>query len=102
MHDRDGAPAPGSRRGADGRGRAGGGEAAAVDDRADELFPDVGRDARPEAPAVVRTSVWTDGACRGNPGPGGWAWATMDGRQDSGGDPKTTNQRMELQAVLEA
>jgi ribonuclease HI len=73
-----------------------------VDDRADELFPDVGRDPRPEAPAVVRTSVWTDGACRGNPGPGGWAWATVDGRQDSGGHPKTTNQRMELQAVLEA
>src|SRR5690349_7998569 len=39
--------------------------------------------------------VWTDGACSGNPGPGGWAWATRDGRQDSGGEPATTNQRME-------
>lgn len=46
--------------------------------------------------------VWTDGACSGNPGPGGWAWATRDGRQGSGGAPMTTNQRMEIQAVLEA
>jgi len=48
------------------------------------------------------TSVWTDGACSGNPGPGGWAWATEDGRHDSGGAPRTTNQRMEIQAALEA
>jgi ribonuclease HI len=68
----------------------------------DELFPDAGRE--PDAPslALVRTTVWTDGACRGNPGPGGWAWATADGRTASGGDPVTTNQRMELRAVLEA
>ena len=46
--------------------------------------------------------VWTDGACSGNPGPGGWAWATRDGRQDSGGSRRTTNQRMEIQAALEA
>lgn len=46
--------------------------------------------------------VWTDGACSGNPGPGGWAWATEDGRQGSGGAPHTTNQRMEIQAALEA
>lgn len=46
--------------------------------------------------------VWTDGACAGNPGPGGWAWATRDGRQASGGAPRTTNQRMEIQAALEA
>ncbi len=48
------------------------------------------------------TEVWTDGACSGNPGPGGWAWATQDGRQNSGGAPGTTNQRMEVQAALEA
>jgi ribonuclease HI len=48
------------------------------------------------------TEVWTDGACSGNPGPGGWAWATKDGRQGSGGAPGTTNQRMEIQAALEA
>ncbi len=46
--------------------------------------------------------VFTDGACSGNPGPGGWAWATDDGRTGSGGQPTTTNQRMELRAVLEA
>ena len=48
------------------------------------------------------TSVYTDGACSGNPGPGGWAWAVADGRQASGGHPATTNQRMEVQAALEA
>lgn len=48
------------------------------------------------------TDVYTDGACSGNPGPGGWAWATEGGRQASGGEPNTTNQRMELRAVLEA
>ena len=46
--------------------------------------------------------VFTDGACSGNPGPGGWAWVTEDGRHDAGGDPDTTNQRMEVRAVLEA
>jgi ribonuclease HI len=52
--------------------------------------------------AQPTTQVWTDGACSGNPGPGGWAWATTDGRQGSGGSPRTTNQRMEIQAALEA
>lgn len=48
--------------------------------------------------------VYTDGACSGNPGPGGWAWAVApDGRlRGSGGERSTTNQRMELRAVLEA
>jgi len=46
--------------------------------------------------------VYTDGACSGNPGPGGWAWAVVDGETGCGADPDTTNQRMELQAVLEA
>jgi len=56
--------------------------------------------ARPATPLVV----YTDGACAGNPGPGGWAWATApDGAQrDSGGEAKSTNQRMEIRAVLEA
>jgi len=51
-----------------------------------------------------RIVVYTDGACSGNPGPGGWAWATApDGSQSgSGGESSTTNQRMELMAVLEA
>ncbi len=48
------------------------------------------------------TEVFTDGACRGNPGPGGWAWAVLDGLEASGHDPATTNQRMEVRAALEA
>lgn len=48
--------------------------------------------------------VYTDGACSGNPGPGGWAWAVApDGApNDSGGEARTTNQRMELTAAVEA
>jgi ribonuclease HI len=46
--------------------------------------------------------VYTDGACSGNPGPGGWAWLVPDGAFAAGFDPATTNQRMELTAVLEA
>ncbi|MGF1599065.1 MAG: ribonuclease H [Acidimicrobiales bacterium] len=46
--------------------------------------------------------VFTDGACSGNPGPGGWAWVTDDGRRGAGAEPETTNQRMELTAVLRA
>lgn len=50
----------------------------------------------------MTTVVYTDGACSGNPGPGGWAWVVPDGRYGSGGEPNTTNQRMELKAALEA
>lgn len=46
--------------------------------------------------------VWTDGACSGNPGPGGWGWITPDGVHGSGAEPGTTNQRMEIQAVIDA
>lgn len=48
--------------------------------------------------------VYTDGACAGNPGPGGWAWAIAPEGvpQGSGGAAHTTNQRMEIQAALEA
>lgn len=48
------------------------------------------------------TVVFTDGACIGNPGPGGWAWAHSAAHYEVGCDPSTTNQRMELTAVLEA
>lgn len=48
------------------------------------------------------TTVYTDGACSGNPGPGGWAWVVPDGPFAAGGSPDTTNQRMELTAALEA
>ena len=47
-------------------------------------------------------TVYTDGACSGNPGPGGWAWAVPGGAWARGHDPDTTNQRMELQAALSA
>ncbi|HRQ73113.1 MAG TPA: ribonuclease HI [Phycisphaerales bacterium] len=50
--------------------------------------------------------LFTDGACSGNPGPGGWAYILRDGRtgvekEASGGEPETTNNRMELMAVIE-
>jgi ribonuclease HI len=48
------------------------------------------------------TIVYTDGACLGNPGPGGWAWAVPGGAFASGAAARTTNQRMEITAVLEA
>ena len=53
-------------------------------------------------PVAGTTEVFTDGACRGNPGPGGWAWAVEDGPQGSGHDPATTNQRMEIRAAYES
>ncbi len=47
--------------------------------------------------------VYTDGACSGNPGPGGWAWALDGGgRTCSGSERASTNQRMEIWAVLDA
>ena len=46
--------------------------------------------------------MYTDGACSGNPGPGGWAWALApSGPFAAGAEAKSTNQRMELMAVLE-
>jgi ribonuclease HI len=48
------------------------------------------------------TVVYTDGSCHGNPGPGGWAWAVPAGPYESGAEARTTNQRMELTAVLRA
>jgi ribonuclease HI len=52
--------------------------------------------------ARVGIVVYTDGACLGNPGPGGWAWAEVGGAFASGAEAQTTNQRMEIAAVLEA
>lgn len=49
--------------------------------------------------------IYTDGACKGNPGPGGWgAWLKWGGHEKElfGGAPQTTNNRMELTAVIEA
>lgn len=63
----------------------------------------------PSSPASARlpfVQLFTDGACRGNPGPGGWGCilrhpATAAEREFSGGHPQTTNNQMELQAVIE-
>jgi len=52
-----------------------------------------------------RIEVWTDGACSGNPGPGGWgAILIYNGREKelSGGEAHTTNNRMELMAAISA
>ncbi len=49
--------------------------------------------------------IYADGACKGNPGPGGWgAWLQYDGKEKSmhGGEAITTNNRMELTAVIRA
>ena len=49
--------------------------------------------------------IWTDGACSGNPGPGGWgALLRFNGREKElfGGEKETTNNRMELMAAIEA
>ena len=49
--------------------------------------------------------IYTDGACSGNPGPGGWGSILMYNghrRELSGGEPATTNNRMEMMAVIEA
>jgi len=56
----------------------------------------------PPADPTAPTVVYTDGSCLGNPGPGGWAWAVDDGPSDSGGEAHTTNQRMEVTAVVRA
>jgi ribonuclease HI len=50
-------------------------------------------------------SIWTDGACSGNPGPGGWGAILSSGAHEKelfGGEASTTNNRMELTAAIEA
>jgi len=51
---------------------------------------------------ATRRHVWTDGACKGNPGPGGWAWVADDGRWARGAEARSTNQRMEITAAYRA
>ncbi len=62
---------------------------------------------RPAAPRLPRPQVliYTDGACKGNPGPGGWGVWLRSGdhsKEMFGGEATTTNNRMELTAVIEA
>ena len=52
-----------------------------------------------------KVEIYTDGACSGNPGPGGWGAVLVYGQHEkelSGGDRNTTNNRMELTAVIES
>ena len=54
---------------------------------------------------ATRVTIFTDGACKGNPGPGGWGAILISGghRKDIwGGEPETTNNRMELMAAIQA
>ena len=54
---------------------------------------------------LPKIEIFTDGACRGNPGPGGWAALLRTGdkeREISGGEAHTTNNRMELRGAIEA
>jgi ribonuclease HI len=53
---------------------------------------------------LTEVELWTDGACSGNPGPGGWAALLRAGGRErvvTGGEPLTTNNRMELMSVVE-
>ncbi|MBP5609726.1 MAG: ribonuclease HI, partial [Clostridia bacterium] len=53
---------------------------------------------------MKKVELYTDGACRGNPGPGGWGAILVYGkyrRELSGGEESTTNNRMELTAAIE-
>lgn len=55
--------------------------------------------------AVDTVEIFTDGACRGNPGPGGWGALLRYGQHEKslwGGEAETTNNRMELTAAIEA
>jgi ribonuclease HI len=52
---------------------------------------------------MTEVEIFTDGACRGNPGPGGWAALLLAGKERkevSGAEPETTNNRMELTAAI--
>jgi ribonuclease HI len=60
---------------------------------------------KPLQPREGEVLVWTDGACSGNPGPGGWAaivaWPDGEHEELTGSEPHTTNNRMEYTAALE-
>ncbi|GLV29501.1 ribonuclease H [Sphingobium sp. TomTYG75] len=55
--------------------------------------------------ALSQVEIFTDGACKGNPGPGGWGAVMRSGateKEISGGEAQTTNNRMEMTAAIEA
>ncbi len=51
-------------------------------------------------PGTVK--IWTDGSCHPNPGRGGWGWHRCDGEESFGGENNTTNNRMEMTAILKS
>jgi len=56
-------------------------------------------------PDKAPIQIWTDGACSGNPGPGGWGALLVSGAHEKelcGGEPDTTNNRMEMVAAIKA
>lgn len=74
------------------------------DNRADDSQPDEQPVSSSKSAPFVE--LYTDGACRGNPGPGGWAYilrhpVTQSVKECSGGTALTTNNLMELQALIE-
>jgi ribonuclease HI len=63
------------------------------------------REAKPQTKAAEPVVIYTDGACSGNPGPGGWGAILIYGKhrkEMSGGEAETTNNRMELMAAISA
>jgi ribonuclease HI len=59
----------------------------------------------PEIPTMKSVTIYSDGACEGNPGPGGWAVVLRYGDRQKeffGGELATTNNRMEMKAAIES
>ncbi len=77
----------------------------ALERRPTKPVPRTRKHSGPASPSVEpEVILYTDGACSGNPGPGGWAALIIDGGEErvvSGAEAATTNQRMELRAALE-
>jgi ribonuclease HI len=70
-----------------------------------EMKSEMNPETLPEIHSESRVEIFTDGACRGNPGPGGWGAILRFSDKETrinGASPETTNNRMELQAVISA
>ena len=68
------------------------------------ILDQAGQSPSPRASNLSEALIWCDGACSGNPGPGGWGTIVEQNgvrRELSGGNPKATNNQMELQALIE-
>lgn len=70
-----------------------------------ERIKNINEEYKENTNSMAQVEIFTDGACSGNPGPGGWAALLRFGEHEkeiSGGEAKTTNNRMELSAVIAA